>query len=225
MKNYDTLLKQIGEKFGMDIYNLVKSNSTVSVNIISVTDTEATVALAGEAKRINVPLYSTNIPFGSIVIKPNVGSLSLISYVNGFEEAPYFVAHSQVDSITFTRGKTSFTWKITPPNKDADGNEIESETSDEITLSVGESSVKVTNDEWTFNGGQLGGLTKTLELVEQLNKVTARIDGIIDAINNPSVVAYPGDGGASLWSLFRTQIATIVDKENFENVENEKIKQ
>lgn len=75
-----------------------------------------------------------------------------------------------------------------------------------------------------FNGGENGGFTNTPELKTQLEKLSARVDGIIDAINSPGVVAAPQDGGEALWGLFQLEIAQIVDKENFENIENENIK-
>ena len=74
-----------------------------------------------------------------------------------------------------------------------------------------------------FNGGDNGGLTIVPELKKQLDKMTARIDGIVDAINDQSVVATPQDGGTALLSLLRAQIAKIQDKEKFDDIEDTKI--
>lgn len=75
--------------------------------------------------------------------------------------------------------------------------------------------------EW--NGGENGGLTITPKLVDELGKLTARVDGIIDAINSPTVMATPQDGGTAMLGLLRTELSKIVDKEDFTNIENEKI--
>jgi hypothetical protein len=75
----------------------------------------------------------------------------------------------------------------------------------------------------TLNGGALGGLIKINELKTQLDKMTARIDGIISAINNG--VATPGtDGGAALLTTIKAGLATITNKEAFTAIEDEKIK-
>lgn len=75
-----------------------------------------------------------------------------------------------------------------------------------------------------YNGGENGGLTNTPELKTQLDKLTARVDGIIDAIKDPSVIPTAQDGGNALWALFKGLIAQITEKESFENIENDKIK-
>lgn len=41
----------------------------------------------------------------------------------------------------------------------------------------------------TINGGNLGGLVKIQELKSQLDKMTARIDGIMDALKNAQTTA------------------------------------
>lgn len=49
-------------------------------------------------------------------------------------------------------------------------------------------------EEVIIRGGENGGLIKIGELVENLDKMTKRIDGIIEAIKNSTTVAQ--DGGA-----------------------------
>lgn len=78
-------------------------------------------------------------------------------------------------------------------------------------------------DSILVNGGALGGLIKIEELKSQLAKITARIDGIISAINNG--IPTPGtDGGAALLTTIKTGLATIQDKESFSAIEDTKIK-
>jgi len=77
-------------------------------------------------------------------------------------------------------------------------------------------------DERWINGESNGGLVITPELVFQLNKLTARVDGIIDAIDNGVPVA--GDGGVALQNTIKVALAGLVDKESFDNIENTKVK-
>lgn len=79
-------------------------------------------------------------------------------------------------------------------------------------------------DSIVYNKGKFGGLTKTTELKTQLDKLTARVDGIINAIKSPTVIATPQDGGTALLGLLRTEIGKIIDKEDFSNIEDTKIK-
>lgn len=72
------------------------------------------------------------------------------------------------------------------------------------------------------NGGENGGLTITPELVTQLAKLTARVDGIITSIKNGIPVAQ--DGGLALQQSIVAGLNTLVNKEDFSNVENKKIK-
>jgi hypothetical protein len=84
-------------------------------------------------------------------------------------------------------------------------------TIEKITLNVA--------DTIEINGGTHGGLCVTPELKTQLEKMTARIDGIIDAINK--AVPTPQDGGTALQTTMKVQLATLTDKENFNGIENE----
>lgn len=79
------------------------------------------------------------------------------------------------------------------------------------------------DDEGTIelNGTENGGLIKVEELKKQLDIMTERIDGIIDAIKagKPAV----NDGGAALQSTIVTALGTIVQKEDFSEIANEKV--
>jgi len=73
-----------------------------------------------------------------------------------------------------------------------------------------------------INGGSFGGLVKIEELKTQLGKVTARIDGIIDALTNSQTAAQ--DGGATYKKGIVTKLNTLTDKEDFSNMEDTKCK-
>ena len=73
----------------------------------------------------------------------------------------------------------------------------------------------------TFNGGS-ETMANATDLKKQLEKMSKRIDGIIDAIKN--AVAIPQDGGTGLQKTMVAALATIVDKENFGQMIDDKIK-
>lgn len=59
-------------------------------------------------------------------------------------------------------------------------------------------------------------------IVENLDKMTKRIDGIIEAIKNSTPVAQ--DGGASMKASIVASLNTLTEKEDFSKIENEKIR-
>lgn len=72
-----------------------------------------------------------------------------------------------------------------------------------------------------MNGGELGALIKIDELRAQLDKMTARIDGIIDAIKNGKPA--PQDGGAGLQTTIISALAKLNDKEDFGDIADNNI--
>lgn len=188
----NNVLKSIGEKFGSAIVELVRVNRAFTVTVLEVDDTYAYVTMTGGKEKMSVPLTCTSINFGYLKVTPTLDSIAIVTLANGADNAPFFIAFSEVD---------------------------------EITLTIGESTVRINTDVWVFNGGTLGGLTKTQELKTQLDKVTARIDGIIDAINNGVPSPGAADGGAALQTSIKAALALLVNVEDFSNIENEKITQ
>jgi len=69
-------------------------------------------------------------------------------------------------------------------------------------------------------GTDAGGIVKAAELKTQLDKLSARVDGIINALNSSPVT--PTDGGASFKAGIVAALAALV-KENFSNLESEKV--
>ena len=73
----------------------------------------------------------------------------------------------------------------------------------------------------TIDGDGYGGMVKSKELKTQLDKATARIDAIIDALENSATGSQ--DGG----SLYKTNITTYLtanaaDKEDYKNIASDK---
>lgn len=79
-----------------------------------------------------------------------------------------------------------------------------------------------TKDVLTLDGDDNGGLCITPELVKQLGYLTTRVDTIINALKNSQTAAQ--DGGATYKAGIVSTLATITNKENFSNVESDKVK-
>lgn len=70
-------------------------------------------------------------------------------------------------------------------------------------------------------GTDAGGVVKAAELKTQLDKLSARVDGIINALNSSPIT--PTDGGATFKGGIVAALAALVDKENFSNLESKKV--
>ncbi len=95
---------------------------------------------------------------------------------------------------------------------------------DLFSLTVGESTVTVTDGLWEFNGGELGGITKAQELKAQLDKSNTLLNALLTVING-APIPEPGAGAPS---ALQTALAlAIVGKSlgTYEDIENEKITQ
>ena len=92
---------------------------------------------------------------------------------------------------------------------------------DKINIKIGDTTIDISNDKIELNGGLLGGLIKIEELKSQLDKMTQRIDGIMNALRNSPTGS--SDGGAAYKTAITTALSSITNKENFGNIEDEKI--
>jgi len=93
---------------------------------------------------------------------------------------------------------------------------------EEVSGMIGQTKVKWTAAGFVFNDGLLGGMVKPVALKAQLDKLTARVDGIINAIKLGVPVAQ--DGGVALQQTIVTALNGIATKEDFSSIENEKVK-
>lgn len=73
-----------------------------------------------------------------------------------------------------------------------------------------------------LNGTQNGGVVKAQELKKQLAVLTARVDGIINALKTAPTAAQ--DGGASYKGGIVGVLSAITQKEDFSNIESDKVK-
>ena len=92
-----------------------------------------------------------------------------------------------------------------------------------VTIAIEDGNMAVnTKDVLTLDGDDNGGLCITPELVKQLGYLTTRVDTIINALKNSQTAAQ--DGGATYKAGIVSTLATITNKENFSNVESDKVK-
>ena len=108
------------------------------------------------------------------------------------------------NSVTLTTEKVSVEVKDKTAKIDVDGTTVEFD-----------------GNTTTFNSGS-ETMANATDLKKQLEKMSKRIDGIIDAIKN--AVAIPQDGGTGLQKTMVAALAAIVDKENFDQMIDDKIK-
>ncbi|GHV20782.1 hypothetical protein FACS189494_05210 [Spirochaetia bacterium] len=73
-----------------------------------------------------------------------------------------------------------------------------------------------------LNGKDNGGVIKVDELKTQLGKLTARVDGIMNALQSSPTAAQ--DGGASYKAAIIIALNLLGNKENFDSIASEKVK-
>jgi hypothetical protein len=73
-----------------------------------------------------------------------------------------------------------------------------------------------------LRGDEYGGLIKIQELTKQLEIVTDRLDTVYDALKNG--VTIPNDGGAAYKASVSFKLNTQIEKENYNDIENENVK-
>lgn len=93
----------------------------------------------------------------------------------------------------------------------------------QVTVQVDKGTMKVdTQQTIELNGTNNGGLVIGPELKTQLGYLTARVDTIISALENSPVT--PQDGGATYKAAITTALQAIPKKEDFSNIESDKVK-
>ena len=92
----------------------------------------------------------------------------------------------------------------------------------EVTIEAAEGKLLVTTEKTVeINGTNNGGLCITPELKTQLDKATARIDGIMDALTNSQTAAQ--DGGATYKAGIVSALEQLTDKEDYSHIESDKV--
>ena len=155
-----------GSEFGEELARILRRFVMKSVVVESV-DEDAGVAnvtiFEGDAT-ISVPLSFLGTTESNLMVVPTVGSNAMIANLNADEETPQFVSFESVDKIIFTRENTRIAFSLSDEEN--------------VEVSVGSSSIKLTDEGVTINGGELGGLVITSKLTERMNKLKSEIDAI-----------------------------------------------
>jgi hypothetical protein len=72
-----------------------------------------------------------------------------------------------------------------------------------------------------LSGKDYGGIIKVQELQNQLAKLTARLDGVMEALKNAPTT--PQDGGSSYKAGIAAALGLLINKEDFSNIESGKV--
>lgn len=215
--------------FASSIAGHVRTATLKSVTVQSVDDEYAYVSVFDDDTPTAVPLTITGLPQGMARRVPNVGSACIVGFIDGNENSPFLVACNEVDTFTLKRGKTELKWVVTPLGRDDNGDAVEGETDDEITLTLDTASVRIAKDIIEFNGGTLGDLVVIQKLTDRLNKLQGEIDRIQSAISSHTHVYIDskGQGATPVSSVTNPASYSKVTLTNVQNSDynNEKITQ
>ncbi len=207
----DKKIEEAGELFGRQITALVATalSQAVTVEDVNLDSNYAKVSFFEGDSPISVPLSVLNIKGATLRVVPTKGSTAIIERIDGNLNTPRFVGFSQIDSIIFERSKSSFTFSVDPDD----------DTKDYVDAVVGDSSIRISSDEITFNGGENGGLVLVGKLTERLNKLQNEIDQIQTNILAHTHATPAGPTTATTYT--KVVLSQVQDGD----YENEKIKQ
>lgn len=185
-RNLDNI-EQKGEEFGDQLADAILRMSIHAMTVASVDDNFAYCYIYEGDEPIPVSLAFLGTGDATLKVTPTVGATVAVAFLSGNDITPVLVGVEQVDKVSFTRSKTSVSVTVDP----------EGETKDEVNVSVGDSSVKMTQDLIEMNGGTLGGLVVVGKLTERLNKLQQQINSIQSAIASHSHSYIDSKGAAA----------------------------
>jgi hypothetical protein len=140
------------------------------------------------------------------------------------EAFPYgFIAKAKRGrTLVFCQGGNFDSFEILPLLKDNDVTPPELEDGD-AALYTGNGGWVIVREGGSVElfGKDAGGLVKVKELQRQLGRMTARIDGIINALANSTTAAQ--DGGASYKTQIVVALNLLAEKEDFTGLASEKV--
>lgn len=206
-------LKKIGEQFGEQIARLISANAAHTVTINDVSDDFASVSVFDGDTPSQVPLRLLNVGSAVLKVMPTVGSTAVVTNINGTSETMMFLAYLSIDKIEFVRGTCKVSLSVDEENSDNDA----------INVEVGKTSMLLTDDTITFNGGNNDGIPLSRNVAAQLNRVESDINTLKSLLSG--WVTVPSDGGASLKTLLGTWYANSLQQTSIRDIENDKIKQ
>jgi phage gp45-like len=161
--------------------------------------------------------FQKRYPGGTIQVKTVFGRV-----IEKREAFPYgFKAKAKKgDVLVFCQGGNFDGFEILPVLDRGDGPELEEGDAALYTESGGRVIAR-NNGTVELFGNDYGGVVKVRELRQQLAKLSARLDGVIDALKNSSTAAQ--DGGAAYKAGIAAALNALTDKEDFSAVASEAV--
>lgn len=211
----EEILRQVGEQFGDMLARNMARFGLRTATVERVTEDRAYVSFFEGDQPIAVPLAFLRLGTSNLLVKPTVGSLIAIGFLDANMETPYIVACEKIDSVEFRQSKSQVRVTIDP----------EDDTKDEINVRVGDSTIRVAQDIIELNGGSLGGLVKIAELERNLNSLKQYCEQLKSAVSTG--IGAVGDGDFALGSVGKSAFNAAMSGVSirFDDMENEKIKQ
>lgn len=193
-------IERTGEEFGDQLADAILRMSVHAMTVASVDDDFAFCYIYEGDEPIPVSLAFLGTENATLKVTPTVGSTVAVAFLSGNDITPVLIGVEQVDKVSFTRSKTSVNVSVDP----------EDDTKDVASISVGDSSVRMTQDLIEMNGGELGGLVVVGSLTERLNKLQTEIDKIQSAIaSHTHTVATSGSATSQTGSTTSTSYSRV----------------
>jgi phage gp45-like len=138
------------------------------------------------------------------------------------EAHPYgFKANAKKGTVfVFCQGGSADRFEFLPA-VDYDGGPLLNENDAALYTASGGWIICRESGEVELFGKDLGGLIKVDELKNQLAKLTARVDGIMNAMRNSPTA--PNDGGSAYKGGIAAALNAIADKEDFSSIASDKV--
>ena len=211
----EEILRQIGEQFGDMLARNMARFGLRTATVERVTEDRAYVSFFEGDQPIAVPLAFLRLGASNILVKPTVGSLIAIGFLDANMETPYIVACEKIDSVEFRQSKSQVRVTIDP----------EDDTKDEINVRVGDSTIRVAQDVIELNCGSLGGLVKIAELERNLNSLKRYCEQLKSAVVSGFNSVGVGSSASGPNGATATNAAMAGVSIRFDDMEYEKIKQ
>lgn len=193
-------IERTGEEFGDQLADTILRMSIHAMTVASVDDNFAYCYIYEGDEPIPVSLAFLGTEDATLKVTPTVGATVAVAFLSGNDITPVLIGVEQVDKISFTRSKTSISVSVNP----------EDETKDEAAISIGDSSIKMTQDLIEMNGGTLGGFVVVGDLTKRLNKLQSEVNKIQSAIaSHTHTVATTGSSTAQSGSTTGTSYSRV----------------
>ena len=166
-------------------------------NAVAISSSFAT----GKVKEVDAQNFTCDVAFDNDVADmPSVRLKAVIDNKDfGLIEIP------KVDSEVIIFKLTTSQWVV-----------IKTSELDSIHLKIGENTLKINSDGFTFNGGELDGLVKVNELVQKLNAIENKVNDLIAHYKTHNH-AHPNGPTTAFVSPFTGSNLTLTQKNNLEN--------